>query len=350
MESRKVLAAMLSAVIAVCASYADEGAVTGEQKQAVNAGLKDFSRALLTAVPQATSQDNVWADAYIGPLFPTNALPHFGGGVSMGLTQLDMRGFKDAAGALAGIAQDLEQGFNIPETFYLPSVSVDIRTGGILLPMDIGFSAMMTNPSIARIDISNPASVTGASSGVDFSLKNFKGVVNYMVIGLDARFRLIKETGILPAVSLGAGWFYTKGSFSVDSGTKDTGASASINLSYESNLVFAQVQVSKNILFLTLFGGARGMLSSTSTAWNWSCSANGEILGQDDGHESLDTLSTNFIKTIQPQIFLGTGFNILCFQGTVSVCTDLRSAVTAIAQKDANSLTWSGAVSLRAKL
>ena len=65
----------------------------------INAGMDDFANQLSIAIPQAATQQNVWADAYIGKLLPS-VPPHLGGGVNLGFTHINTAGLAKAASAL----------------------------------------------------------------------------------------------------------------------------------------------------------------------------------------------------------------------------------------------------------
>ncbi len=348
--------------------------VTTSQHDEISEGMQSFAGSLLTAIPEATTQNNVWADAYIGKLFPS-LIPHIGAGFSFGLTQLDMSGLKTAADTLVSDYNSLSSlttitdtlgitdfslesiSFTIPETFFLPSLSLDLRIGGVLLPFDIGICAMMTNPNLSAIDTSDPTTLTNASSGIDFDLSGFKGTVNYMVLGADIRYCIYEGNIILPKISVGGGYYYAKGSFGFTSGNEDETTVANVGVSYDSHIVFAQIEASKNFAIATLFGGLRGVLNSTNVAWSWDYTTDVEVSGvtytisdSDSGTESLDTLDTSYISTIQPQVYLGAGFNFLIFQTAFNVCTDLKSVCTAVQNQSISELSWSGSLSFHAKL
>ena len=90
-------AVVLAAAVFMSSSVFAEfnwGSLAGVQDQydakvkTVNSGMADFSKQLAIAVPQAATQQNVWADAYIGQLFPS-VPPHIGGGFNKGLSHID---------------------------------------------------------------------------------------------------------------------------------------------------------------------------------------------------------------------------------------------------------------------
>lgn len=91
MKKTKTLAVAFAVIALASASLyaADyELKVADTQKNAIADGLNAFAENILVAAPQAATQQNVWADAYIGKLFPSLP-PHFGVGISLGGTKMD---------------------------------------------------------------------------------------------------------------------------------------------------------------------------------------------------------------------------------------------------------------------
>ena len=338
----------------------------------VSEGLSSFASSVLVAIPEAATQQNVWEDAYIGQLI--GLPPNLGGGISFGATQLNMSGLKQAGEGLENITGvDIQ---SIPDSFALPVISADIRIGGILFPFDIGISGMTTNFGLYNTDLSLPSNVLSMSSGKKFSLLGYDGTFDYMAFGLDLRYCIFKETKILPMISLGGGYFFTKGQFAVTGVTTksidltslgyDTVSAqmtANEGLGFESHVLFIQAQVSKQIGIVHIYGGARGLISNTTTTWAWNYStdfgddeinaatADDESYnGEDSGYVATGSGSENSswdLNSFQPQFYAGLGCDFLVFTASVGVCADVRSLGTAITTSDIKNFAWSGSASLR---
>lgn len=375
MKKTKTLAAAFAVIALASASLyaADyEIPISEDKKTEIANGLNAFAGNILVAAPQAATQQNVWADAYIGKLFPSLP-PHFGVGISLGGTKMDMTGLKDAATAFEGMINDFvpDSGDSsitdqlkgtvdfgsIPDIFVMPTVSIDARIGGIFLPFDIGISAMMTNPSLFSVDLSDPNSLTSMSAPMNFNAFGFNGSADYLTLGIDIRYCVLDGGVILPKVSVGAGYNITKGSFGISS--DKSGVDANMNLSFNTQVIYVQAEVSKSIMIATVFGGARALVSNTSTSWAWNINGtkslggnNLIISGEDSGSCNADTTSSTYqdgkwdFSGVQPQFYAGVGFNFLVFQTSLSVCADIRSFMDRTNYEDA---LWSGAFSFHVK-
>lgn len=375
MKKTKTLAAAFAVIALASASLyaADyEIPISEDKKTEIANGLNAFAGNILVAAPQAATQQNVWADAYIGKLFPSLP-PHFGVGISLGGTKMDMTGLKDAATAFEGMINDFVPDSDdssitdqlkgtvdfgsIPDIFVMPTVSIDARIGGIFLPFDIGISAMMTNPSLFSVDLSDPNSLTSMSAPMNFNAFGFNGSADYLTLGIDIRYCVLDGGVILPKVSVGAGYNITKGSFGISS--DKSGVDANMNLSFNTQVIYVQAEVSKSIMIATVFGGARALVSNTSTSWAWNINGtkslggrNLIISGEDSGSCNADTTSSTYqdgkwdFSGVQPQLYAGVGFNFLVFQTSLSVCADIRSFMDRTNYEDA---LWSGAFSFHVK-
>jgi hypothetical protein len=304
LRKQAVLAFLLSGLIAGV-TYAGIDVTTPGK---VSEGLNSFADALTTAVPDAATQQNIWADAYIGRLLPS-VVPHLGGGLNFGVTHIDTSGLADAADAL-----DIS---DVPDSFYLPTITADLRLGGVIFPFDIGINVMKTN----TMEFNS----MGADLGLDF-----------FTIGADLRWALYQGNILMPKISLGGGYIYTKGSFTASSSEAD------LKVNYTTQTAYLQVQVSKKIVLFTPFVGLRAIISDSDNDWSWK--TNGSIATQlsSVGMVTSDkgTISSNWdFADLQPQLYAGLGFNFLFLQLTGSVTADLRNI--------ADNGLWSGALSLR---
>ena len=282
----------------------------------IDDGLSDFAETLAVAIPQAATQQNVWADAYIGKSFPS-VPPHFGVGANMAMTRVDTSGLSKAAEAL-GID-------GVTDSVYYPVFTADLRVGGVLLPFDVDIAVMKSGT------ISTDA--FGADLDVDF-----------LTVGADIRYALLEGGIVWPKFSVGAGYFYNQGSFGASSDD------AEVNIDYKIHTMYAQVQVSKSLLIFTPFLGLRGIVSKCENEYDWrlkgdkfdAISSAADQLGvKTSGSGKYSTDSFDF-GNIQPQAFAGVGVNFLVLQATLSVSADLRNL--------GDRGLWSGAFSLRLKI
>jgi hypothetical protein len=312
MKSMKHLACMFAAAVFAAGSlFAFDPASFDTQK--ISDGLDDFTQELTVAIPQAATQQNVWADAYIGKLFPSVPV-HLGGGFNVGLTHLDTSGLAMAAGQL-GID-------GIKDNYYMPVFTADLRIGGILLPFDLDLAVMKTGK------------IGTKQMGADLDF-------DFLTFGADFRYALIQGNVVLPKVSVGAGYFYNQGTFSASSDYADA------TIEYKTQTMYVQAQVSKKFLFLTPFAGVRGLVSSSDNSWNWNITdstASATLLGLSKKSSDSGTVKSDGLdfSELQPQVFAGIGFDFLVLQATASVTADLRNIT--------DYGLWSGAVSLRIKI
>ena len=372
------LAALLvtSATFAFSATEVNIFALNPEAEATVTNGLNDFAREIMVAAPEAATQMNVWQEAHIGNLYPS-IHPHFGGGLSIGGTAINMTGFKTAAVTVANQYNTISSGLfggkeidpvifeKIPEKFVLPSASLDLRLGGFVMPFDIGIFAIMTNPDIFAVHLDDPSSIYNMSQAINFSFLGFDGSIDYFSIGGDFRIRLFEEDGAVPAVSIGAGYAYTKGNIKAhaqnESEILNTTQTTTIDvgMGYQTQVIFIQGQVSKDLSVISLFAGARGLLSNTTCDWSWAVQTTNSTglydLADDDNNGSVT--ATELADThkngkwdfsgIQPQVFAGLGFNLPKTQLTFSVCADVRSFFD---KGNYTDFIWSGAFGLHFKI
>ena len=222
-------------------------------------GFVAFADSIAEELPFNTAIGLNWADAYIGNL------PHFGFGVTLGVTLVP---FDTFAEAMQPLGVDLQSamgnelsGFGFP----LPGAVLDARIGGLFLPFDIGFK-------IGYI----PEEVKG------FLPKNMN--LDYLMVGGDIRYAILEEKGWLPDVSIGIGYTYMRGSVAIQGilggnqqidevqyGPLPTDVytielqDPDVFLDWQASTIDLKLQVSKNLLILTPFIGI-GAAYGESTA------------------------------------------------------------------------------------
>lgn len=376
MKNRKLILVLL-ALIGLSSSSVFAQTVQIFDKTKVSEGMNSFATTVNTAVPDAATMQNVWSDAYIGTIYPGLK---FGFGASLGGTLIDFTGFKTAADALTGgmisaitpsVAGYTFDNFTLPDKFLLPTASVDLRIGGVMLPFDIGISGMVTAPSFKSIDYSSPEKLASSISNAwEWNLSNFNGSVSYTAFGLDLRYCLYEGNLVLPKISLGGGYYYINGSFAVNNSSsyEDTENSATytsnaaMGLSYKTNVYFANLQLSKSFGMFDVFLGGRAVYAKSTSDWSYSYKVSNEdgsytseeadsgTVTKDAGtlytkDEEKGTVTAN-INAIQPQVYLGFGTTLGIFSCSFNICADLGTIQTAMAASDASQFVWSGALNM----
>ena len=201
----------------------------------------DFATGVASILP-ATASIGTWSPAYIGQL------PHFGVGITAGGAFLPYDTMKpileDLFTTLPSEVAFLEK-MGLP----FPAVAIDGRLGGFLIPFDLGVRVGFI-PEAAREALG------------DFN-------VDYLLIGGDVRFPILKDHGFVPALSVGAGYTFMRGAVGVPDafGIGDTvvdlvpflggvqydliAAAPDLAFEWQTHAITAKVQVSKNLLIFT---------------------------------------------------------------------------------------------------
>jgi hypothetical protein len=212
-------------------------------------GFDDFVQDLANGLPLNASTGLSWSQAYIGQF------PHFGVGVTVGATTIPAKAVSTMADAL-GIS--LPSDFSYAEKFGVPvpAYTLEARLGGFVLPFDMG----------VKLGVIPPDTKFGADVTAD-----------YILAGVDVRYALLKDEGPLPAISIGVGYNYMKGSVGISgilgsdvtiAQVYDVGgphilslADPTLQMDWSTNVIEAKLQVSKRLLILTPYLGAAASFS-----------------------------------------------------------------------------------------
>ena len=135
----------------------------------------------------------------------------------------------------------------------VPAYTIDARIGGFILPFDIGFKFGYL-PS------------GGLSS---FGISGFSA--DYLMVGGDIRYALMKDSGLSPGLSVGVGYTYMRGNIGVPGvlngpinianvsfgGSNHTlgFTNPSLNFFWNTSVIDAKVQLSKNLFIITPYIG-----------------------------------------------------------------------------------------------
>lgn len=255
----------------------------------ITSSFNTFAQSLNKTIPNAMTQHNVYSEAWIGKLIPSLP-PHFAVGIEGGVTKLD-------TSALQTITEILNAS-SIPSSLVFPTVAANVKIGGIFLPFDIGFSIMGLD-----------------SRNLNTSFKNMS--LSYFSIGGDIRYAIIKENLVLPCISVGVGYYYSRGELNYSP------SGANLGIKYDTHTMFASAQVSKTFLFFTPFVGFRTIISDTKSTWNWSVDVDtGTLSGT---LSDTNTLESGYKDSFIPQLFGGFGLKFGFFEMTLNGSIDLRN-------------------------
>ena len=210
------------------------------------AAYGQFATAVSCTLAAAAATGLNWSPAYIGQF------PHFGVGATLGQTMMPWTTVKPVFDML-GVAIPTELSFFGEAGINLPALAVDARIGGFGIPIDIGLKVGFI-PQQLHIYFVGDLSA------------------DYFIAGGDARLAILKDEGLIPALSVGVGYSYMKGSIGMGvpgltSQTIDittymntalypgtysyTFNQPSVTFGWQGNVIEARVQLSKRVLFLT---------------------------------------------------------------------------------------------------
>lgn len=184
-----------------------------------------------------------WSDAYVG------GFPHFGVGVTSGAAFVKAGDATPIFNAMGGAAlPDALKTLGIP----IPALGATFKIGLPFLPLDIGIKGGYVPPSVGD------------------QLKSATGIgLDYQNVGIQLRYALLKQTILMPNLSIGASYNYQKGMvtapsgfgaqvFTVptDQGTRTiTASDPALALGWSSNVFDFTAQVSKLLLFVVPYAG-----------------------------------------------------------------------------------------------
>ncbi len=254
------------------------------------ADFQTFATAVAgTLASTAAGTGLAWTPAYIGQF------PHLGLGVSVGAGLIPYAAVEpifSMLGVTLPSSLSMLQTYGIP----LPGATIDARIGGFILPFDIGLKFGYFPPQ--------EQSLLGSIQ------------LNYLMAGGDVRLALLKDEGLMPALSVGVGYTYFQGSVGlpgVISGNTVLDVSQAMNLegypgthlltlssptlafNWQSSVIEAKAQLSKKILILVPTIGV-------SAAYGISTAGGGL-------NSTLSYTGPNSLATVQ-QVFQTLGYTL----------------------------------------
>jgi len=264
-----------------------------------------FAQDMANGLPFNASTGLNWSSAYIGQF------PHFGIGVTVGATTIPYTAITEAVAAL-GVALPAELSWLAQYGVPIPAYTVDARIGGFGIPFDIGLKFGYLPPGAL-------ASVGASGFTAD-----------YLLVGGDVRFALLKERFIAPAISIGLGYNYMKGSIGVpgllgsslftinnwtdprDNSTTNTLqlSDPSLNMQWSTNVVDLKAQISKKILFITPYiGGA--VSYSFGTQAGGGVQSHLQLNGSDLTQSQIDAINAAYVAQSIPVTISSEGITVL---------------------------------------
>ena len=207
--------------------------------------FQSFASGAASALPLETSVGLNWSDAYIGQF------PHFGIGLTVGAATIPYSAISSAIQNFGGGSLPSNLSFLQTLGIPVPSYTVDVRIGGFVLPFDIGLRFGYIPPNAFN-------SYSGTS-------------IDYLLLGGDVRYALVKDHGFIPGISVGLGYTYMRGDVSI-AGVLNNGINIanvslngnnynlqfqnpSLNMFWNSNVIDVKIQVSKSLFIITPYVG-----------------------------------------------------------------------------------------------
>ncbi len=249
----KLVVLSLVLVFASTAAFAEEPQL---DLAAIESAFGGFAEGVSDALPLNAAVGLNWSNAHIG------RLPRFGVGFTAGVTTIPFSAVEGAFVELGIPLGELEELREIGVPF--PAYTVEARLGGLILPFDVGVKFGYFGDEFRE-------NITGAlPDNID---------LEYMLAGFDVRYSLIRESFLLPGISVGAGYNYLRGSITADGllGRTELAefqgpfsdshylalSDPKVAFDWSSSVIDLKAQASKNVLyFLTPyigFGASRGL-------------------------------------------------------------------------------------------
>jgi hypothetical protein len=177
----KRIAVFLILIVAATGAFAVDFAT-------FEAGFNQFAQDLATGAPFNATTGLTWSNA-------TGDFPHFGIGLTVGATTIPAASISTMANAL-GITLPAAFSYVSQYGMPVPAYTIDARIGGFGLPFDVGVKAGYI-----------PA---GALQQVSSSV-----AADFLLLGGDIRYSILKDEGLLPNISIGLGYTYMQETVSV---------------------------------------------------------------------------------------------------------------------------------------
>jgi hypothetical protein len=252
-----------------------------EDLRNIQNGVKEFSGDISKAIPFNSLIGLNWSDAYIGKLFP-GAPPHFGVGISLGVTTMDIKSIEKLAGYFV---DDFSLGMpKMP----IPAYTAEARLGGFFLPFDIGFKFGYLPP-------------------INLPLGDIN--LDYLLVGGDVRYAIIDGVAnkALPNVSLGVGVNYLRGGIGAKMGDAQSIpynygtvhyiidlSKPEVNLQWNTTSLEVKAQISKTFAIITPYLGVGGNYSFSNAGY--SVNADVKLNGRPVTDQDIETINDSLVS------------------------------------------------------
>jgi hypothetical protein len=267
--------------------------------------IDDLSKAMAKALPFNSTIGLNWSDAYIGQL--VGVPPHFGVGISAGATTINIGSinkilgyFGQSLGELPGIGNG---------GMVLPAYTAEVRIGGFILPFDLGIKVgYLQMETLSNLD--------------------------YLLIGGEVRYAILKGNVVLPKVSIGLGVNYLHGGIGAElnntnqdftiGGNNVTITDPRMDFTWDSTSIDLKAQVSKSFLIITPYLGLGASWAASKAGYEVKSNLkyNGNTITDADidtindilkagGKETIDGDSTGFSSYIENP----SGWSLRAFGG-----------------------------------
>ncbi len=220
--------------------------------------FQNFASDIANSLPLNASIGSDWSDGYIG------YLPHFGIGITAGASTIPKAAVDNLLTTLgvgttatlfpSGTSSVIDK-YGIP----FPAYAVNARIGGLFLPFDIGLKFGYLGDKLPAVQNALPAGMN----------------LNYLLMGMDVKYRLIKEGFIIPEISVGAGFNYLSGNVTLPTSSSDISVGSftfkdqnntshtydvkftnpNLNFNWNTKAIDLKVMASKHILIFTPYLG-----------------------------------------------------------------------------------------------
>lgn len=299
--------------------------VKQDSREKISGGIENVNELFCKVLPENSSLLSLQPDSYIGKLFPSLPM-HFTLGTSFSGTFIRTEKITDSVKLLSegisdtlnacGATESINVDFTLPKNIPLPTAAFTARIGGIILPFDLGLYGMTTFNFINNITVDD----------AEFS-------VEYSTFGFDLRYAVYQGNILLPKISIGAGYNYSKvgldfattkhftanASYELDGKTSSAGYEADltsdVSLSTSMHTIFLEAQVSKKLLVFEPYIGTKVFFTKTICDYDWKYNTVMENKVQEKLSDSDSKSETsNFGENVSTQFFGGVGITLLKFQ------------------------------------
>jgi hypothetical protein len=258
-----------------------------------------FADTLASALPFNSTIGLNWSDAYTGNF------PHLGFGITAGVTVVD-------SDKVSPLLTELGYSYDSSIPLAIPAAVGEVRVGGLILPFDVGLKAGFIPETAGE-------ALSSASGGL---------TTDYLLVGADVRYALLKGGILIPKVSIGVGFNYLKGSVSTavgssesytySDGTTDytiTADAPTLTLEWESKTIDFKVQASKSLLIFTPYIGAGFSYGWSSAGYSVKSDVTGDIEAMQAALESAGIDSPDISSTGISYTKSVTGYSARAFGG-----------------------------------